>query len=828
MIDFSKLQPSQNSDTALQPRDIFNSLPGKEKGRYQYPRDVQSKVWEQWNNRKAESNLVIKMNTGSGKTVVGLLILKSCMNEGKGPVVYIAPDNYLIEQVVQEARSLGLSATTDYNSHGFLQGKEILVTNIHTLINGRSAFGVGDDGIKIRIGSLIIDDAHACLDTIEEQYTVTLPNSSASYKGVYSLLRDSLLQQSEPRVLEMESGDPSIQMLAPFWSWQNNISEINKLLIQEKNEEHLRFKWPLIKDSLKLSRCVVSTSKIEISPHCIPINSIPSIEHAERKIFMTATLADDSVLASHFGITNSIAYKAICPDSFGDVGDRLILMPQVINPELSDDDIKALCKHAKQYLNVVVIVPSEYRANYWRDVADSTLNRSNIHDGIKAQKTSKVGLTVLVNRYDGIDLPNDACRLLVIDGLPDVRRMIDKVEEGILLGTDRSAIKVTQRVEQGMGRGIRSNDDYCAVLLMGKSLTRNLYASSAIKKFSVGTKAQLDLSEQVANQIAKADLPSIWDTLLYCLNQDPQWVSTSKGVLTSLTTTPTSNADPVTMALRKAYDQALSNNYRDIGIGIIDALPSANKIMQSYLKLRAAEYVNLYDQVESQKLVLSAAKDNPRTLKPIDGIGYHKLEGELLEQARECKNYLQSFATPNIPIIELNGVLEDLKFEPETANRFELAFAQLARFIGFTSQRPETDSGRGPDVLWRTGPNQYLVIECKNGATTSSINKHDCNQLNGSGEWFENKYGADMLYIPIMIHPATKFEYAASPKSATRILTSEKLEILKNNVRGFIKSVCSQGKINDENFIRSQLMQLKLRAVDFQSHYTTTYSASTS
>lgn len=826
MIDFTKLQTGQNSDTALQPRDIFNSLPAKEKGRYQYPRDVQSKVWEQWHNRRNESNLVIKMNTGSGKTVVGLLILKSCINEGKGPAVYIVPDNYLVDQVVQEAKSLGLPATTDYNSHSFLQGKEILVTNIYTLVNGLSAFGVGDQGIKIRIGSLIIDDAHACLDTIEDQYTVNLPSASTSYKEIYKLLRNSLLQQSEPRVLELDSYDPSIQMLAPFWAWQSNISEISRLLIEEKGEEHLKFKWPLIKDSLKLSRCVVSASKIEISPHCIPINSIPSIEYAERKIFMTATLADDSVLASHFGITDSHAYQAICPDSFGDVGDRLILMPQVINPELSDDDIKELCIHAKQTLNVVVIVPSDHRANYWSDIADAVLKKSNIHDGIKALKSTRSGLTVLVNRYDGIDLPNDACRLLIIDGLPDVRRMIDKIEEGILLGTDRSATQITQRVEQGMGRGVRSNDDYCAVLLMGKTLTRKLYAGSGIQKFSVGTKAQLDLSEKVASQIAKADLSAIWNTLLYCLNQDPNWVSASKGALTSLTATPGSNADPVTMALRIAYDKALSNNSKDVGEGIINALISPNKIMKSYLKLRAAEYVNLYDTVESQKLVLSAANDNPRTLKPIDGIGYHKLEGELLEQARECKSYLQSFGNPNIPIIELNGIYEDLKFEPETAARFELAFAQLGRFIGFTSQRPETESGKGPDVLWRTGPSQYIVIECKNGAITDTINKHDCNQLNGSGEWFENKYGAGMSYVPIMIHPARKFEHAASPKAVTRIMTVEKLDFLKKNVREFIKSVCSQGLISDETKIRDQLLQLKLRAVDLQGSYTTSYIAS--
>ena len=43
-IDFTKiLQNSQSSD--LEPRDIFMSLPRKDK-KYEYPRDVQSDVWK--------------------------------------------------------------------------------------------------------------------------------------------------------------------------------------------------------------------------------------------------------------------------------------------------------------------------------------------------------------------------------------------------------------------------------------------------------------------------------------------------------------------------------------------------------------------------------------------------------------------------------------------------------------------------------------------------------------------------------------------------------------------------------------------------------------
>ena len=50
------------------------ALPAKNKN-YGYPRDVQTEVWKQWFDKRSEKNIIIKMNTGSGKTVVGLTIL---------------------------------------------------------------------------------------------------------------------------------------------------------------------------------------------------------------------------------------------------------------------------------------------------------------------------------------------------------------------------------------------------------------------------------------------------------------------------------------------------------------------------------------------------------------------------------------------------------------------------------------------------------------------------------------------------------------------------------------------------------------------------------
>lgn len=126
MIDISKLK-SDNSKDIVNPVNIFASLPNKDPKYNGYLRDVQTEVLKKWYDRRDKRENIIKMNTGSGKTTVSLLILQSCLNEKKGNAIYVVPDNYLIDQVVEEANSLGISITIDPNDYKFMTNKSILV-----------------------------------------------------------------------------------------------------------------------------------------------------------------------------------------------------------------------------------------------------------------------------------------------------------------------------------------------------------------------------------------------------------------------------------------------------------------------------------------------------------------------------------------------------------------------------------------------------------------------------------------------------------------------------------------------------------------------------
>jgi superfamily II DNA or RNA helicase len=75
-LNFDKLTGPSAADSELHPRIIFAALPAK-KSRYEYLRDVQREVFDDWFEQRAKRDLVIKMNTGNGRTLVGLLLLRA-------------------------------------------------------------------------------------------------------------------------------------------------------------------------------------------------------------------------------------------------------------------------------------------------------------------------------------------------------------------------------------------------------------------------------------------------------------------------------------------------------------------------------------------------------------------------------------------------------------------------------------------------------------------------------------------------------------------------------------------------------------------------------
>lgn len=829
MLDFTKLLNDTLQSSVTSPIEIFDLLPNKHEKYDGLLRHPQVEVLEKWfNNKFNDKNTIIKMNTGSGKTVIGLLILKSYLNDGKGPAVYVVPDNYLIEQIVREANDLGIKVTKNPKDTDFETGEAILVINIHRILNGRSTFGVNE--VTKNIGCIVVDDAHACMKIAKSQFAISIPRNNPLYNELFAIFKDAIKHQSESKLLELEDGDKGVQQLIPFWEWQNKTTEITRLLHAQRennddNNKSLFYNWALIKDNLNLADCIISSSEIVINVDFLPVEVIPSFNECPHRIFMSATIEDDTVLVSHFNIESTDVTEAITPEKANDIGERLIVIPQEINPKITDDNLKGYFKHLSSNKNVVVLVPSEYRSNYWNDVADVIVkSQDELIQTTQKLREGHVGLVVLINRYEGIDLPRNACQVLILDGLPDVRSEFEKFEEVALRGSRESLIDKVQRIEQGMGRGVRSKEDYCVVFLMGNSLVKALYAPDAKNAFTEATKKQLELSRNINRQIVDGTLKEIDTTIQYCLNRDPQWVTLHNATILKVKYDSRLTFNSNVLEQKKAFDLAKSRNYESAVNTIQDLVNAETGKYKGYLKYKLAKYTNFYNNVAAQELAISSKTLNNLLPYPISGITYTKLQFNNISQAEKIVNFnTRKYADTNEYILGFKSIIEKLHFNDYSANNFEQAIKDLGEHLGFISQRPENDFNKGPDNLWATGENSALVIECKNEAVTTTISKKYCNQLNGSLVWFNTHYPLISRVTPIMIHPYNKFEYAASPHQSIRIMTKEKLEELRENLAAFITQIASCNY--DMATVAGLLKSFNLEHDLFINRYTVDYNS---
>ena len=363
-IDFTQLGIN-TIQKQVNPRDIFMALTGKDNA-YQFPRDVQGEVWKQWFEVRNNKDTIIKMNTGSGKTLVALLILQSCLNEGVGPALYVVPDRYLVEQVISQAKALGIKVTDNESDLDYQRKKAILVIGIQKLVNGKSVFGLRQEN-NYSIGSVVIDDMHACISCIQEQFSITISRDDELYNYFIKLFYEDMNLQSEGRFNAIINDNNIFDnMLVPFWAWQDKMTNVYQMLIRNRENPAIKFKIDLIKDCLQFSHCYISTKEISIIPNCTPIQKITSFDEAKRRIYMSATLPDDSPFSTVMGVDFDKKVTVISPEKANDIGERLIVVPKIINSDITEIEIKNEIVQKYKGYNLIVLVPSYWMAEYWK------------------------------------------------------------------------------------------------------------------------------------------------------------------------------------------------------------------------------------------------------------------------------------------------------------------------------------------------------------------------------------------------------------------------------------------------------------------------------
>ncbi|WP_161485015.1 DEAD/DEAH box helicase [Neomoorella mulderi] len=773
-------------------------------------RDVQVDVLDAWYGNREKRDTIVKMNTGSGKTLVGLLMLQSSLNEGIGPALYLCPTHQLVDQVVNQARQYGITVLRDVPRNPlpfeFLNSEAILVTTFSRFFNGQSVFGVeGRSSSPVEVGAIVIDDAHSCLAIAREQASITFQREEVGYSQFLGLFRGVLEEQSAGTAASIFEGDSAAFLAVPYWAWLNCLNDVASILSQLSREEegNVKFAWPLMQGCLEICHCLVSGRKILITPHVLPVERIPAFKRAKRRFYLSATLIDDAALIRDFGLSEDIFSNPLHPKIKGDVGERLIIAPGLIDSSISKEEIYPwVATFARKGYNIVVLCPSFNAASRWQQIGARVAGEGRdigVQEAIKQLHDSRGNIIVLVNRYDGIDLPGDACRILVLDGLPVGGDLYEQYVMAMRPDSQQVRLVQAQKIEQGLGRGVRSGSDYCAVLLVDHDLVSFVITKQNQQLLSPETRRQLEIGRDLARRIRDSGgdiLNKLGQLIEQCLKQDPGWKKFHRQRLADLEEVqPNPLPRQLAVVERKAIKLFQANQGSEAAQVIQQALDELklndNADKGWYLQL-AAHFCHRTDPARAQEIQRKAHELNRNLLRPLEGIKYKKIAAYAGVQASRVVQWVRQYEDPNTMLVYVSSILDKLAFGVDS-NTFEQAFEDLGNILGFRAQRPEKEYGRGPDVLWVLTKGHYLVIEVKNQVDPNRdfIAKKEAGQLANSVNWFRSEYGeAEMT--PILVHPSNKAAPDAFPPAGTKVLTCEGLNRLCEKVRSFTAALATK------------------------------------
>ena len=527
MVEFAKFRRPR-AINIVDPYEIFLRLP-KSPGIDDLWQS-QHEALRAWHKRRTEQDIVIKLNTGGGKTLVGLLIAQSLIAELEGPVLYLCPTRQLRDQIVEQSAIYGIS-TVPYVSgidipDEFLANKSVLIATYQALFNGRSKFGVtGGNTSPIDLQGIIFDDAHTAFSSMREIFSLELQKQEFPhlYQELTAEFRSDFSSQGRQGTFDdvVNERDDSVLEIS-YEGWLNRAEGIREK-ISELGSDKFPFVWPLIRDSFEHCHALISEDRFVITPLLPNVDMFPSFSGCPRRVYMSATVADDSSIIRTFDAYRESVSRPITPTSLAGVGERMIIAPQLMKLSESERETcpEDLASQISTSAGVVILTPSIASAKPYEGFATLAKGEEvgvavrNLNDG------SCTGPYVFPNRYDGIDLPADSCRLLIMAGLPRGTNAYDLYRESVLHGSGPVEATMAQKIEQGIGRGTRGSGDHCVVLLIGKDLVGWMGLKTNNELLTTSTRAQVKMGIDTSAEIDSIDL--LYATVEQCLKRAPDW-----------------------------------------------------------------------------------------------------------------------------------------------------------------------------------------------------------------------------------------------------------------------------------------------------------------
>lgn len=743
-----------------------------------------------------EPDVALQLPTGSGKTLVGLLLGEWRRRKLGERVVYLCPTIQLVHQVAYQAASqygikvnvfVGKKSDYDPAAKAEYHGAEtIAVTNYSSLFNVSPFFE--------NPNVVILDDAHSGENYIPKMWSMRILRGEQEelYEAVAGVFLNQLSWADQQRVRggAKSAWDRNWVEKIPTPKFAERIPELIDLLDTRLAEDwtELGFGWRMIRDHLYACHFFLNPREIFIRPLISPTFSHAPFAGATQRVYMSATLGEGGDLERIMGRSKIVRLQVKGWEKQG-IGRRFFLFPaRSLDQSKTDNVIAQVMERGGRSL---VIVPDDESAEHYRDwvqnkLGFATFDARDIENSKTPFTLEDKAVAVVANRYDGIDFPGEECRILIVAGLPRATNLQEKfiIERlgAVALLNDR----ILTRIVQAFGRCTRSATDYATVIVEGEELMAYLLATDRRSFLHPELQAELQFG---IDQSKDQTLTDFVENVGEFLTQSIAWQEADKQIVQireSLTrkelpgTADLQRVAPIeveyaTALWRGDYPKAFEACRSILGM-LDDPALRGYRALWTYLAGSSAwlcfkNGIKGFDQ--QARAQFAAAQKAAPAISWL--VGLTRLDQATV--STPSRDEALALQVENLErILEELGTAHDRKYNEEEKfiaenimhnenTRFEAAHERLGKFLGFISGKTETTGS--PDPWWILHDELCVVFEDHSDAEPSgSLHVTKARQVATHPNWIrENVLSLSKKanILPVLVTPMVLVDRDASP-----------------------------------------------------------------
>jgi len=735
----------------------------------------------------------IELPTGSGKTLVGLLIGEWRRSSLSQRVLYLCPTRQLAYQVNDQSEDY------DIDTRIFVGTKRAYDRQDLTLYRSAQTIAISTYSGLFNVSpgiydpqTIILDDAHGAETYIGSMWSLNI--SRLEHSDLYSKLIE-LFERDLPShfigVINRGNRDHITHKIekVPFGAFLRSLSTLYSILDSDidDNDLDLYFSWYAIRDGLHACHVYISYDRILIRPYISPTLIHRPFSDAEQRIYMSASLGRGGELERITGIRE--IQRIPTPKAYESrgIGRRLYIFPDFSqNP----NEYRNWIAHRLSITDrTLVLCPTRYKAREFLTILDacsrkpSVLNAGNIEETMEPFTDSDHSILLLTNRYDGIDLPDGICRQVIIYGIPSGTNLQEAFLEE-RLGLDillRERIKT--RIQQASGRCTRSATDIAAIIMLDRKLLDFCARVENQKIFHQEIRAEMHFTfEQQKNPSLNIDA-----MLESFMNKDENW-SRAEQDITDLRR----SVDPPDASVTEILDNVVKNEVDfsyamwagDYENAVKHARTVADNLSEEklspyralwYYYVATAAYAQSSNNPDFKRIAddyLIRAKSASQTVSWFpNALRSMIFEPSTLQDISETQALAVEGIVENIRNMGTVGLrfttrLDDIEknLNENVASIFDRGLMQLGTLLGFTSYKPGGDAA--PDVVWHLENQLLFIFEGKSDEfPDTGVSVDNCRQTSGHLDWVTREANLKDIATKycVLVSPRTSIDEIALP-----------------------------------------------------------------